>query len=290
MESSRVYVPDDLGSPANLADPYPVYRALREASPVRFQRVPAGVVPGIDQPIHAWALLRHADVMAALLGIPAEQAATFRHWSEATIGYVGLPPEERRSYPPRAQRFGGSSRWRARIRGGRSGSSRWRARVRGGAAVRADGAHVSAAAQTYPPRRSRICGVRVASHSYNAARVGQDAGRGWAELRPEPPSSAPQPVEIEPEHRFGGASSRRRAGHRRFLRSRWRSMNKRPAASSFRKPYVAVGRSARYDHASGRRKASSGARECHRRGREEPRAAVVPSYRAPPPTRCPPAR
>jgi hypothetical protein len=178
MESSRVYVPDDLGSPANLAGSYPVYRALREASPVRFQRVPAGVVPGIDQPIHAWALLRHADVMAALLGGPAEQAATFRHWSEATIGYVGLPPEERRSYPPRAQRFGGSSRWRARIRGGRSGSSRWRARVRGGAAVRADGAHVSAAAQTYPPRRSRICGVRVASHSYNAARVGQDAGRG----------------------------------------------------------------------------------------------------------------
>jgi cytochrome P450 len=183
MESSRVYVPDDLGSTETLADPYPVYRTFREASPVRFQRVRAGAAPGIDRPIHSWALLRHADVMAALrdpetfsssvtpvlkmlphfvllhddpprhthlrrllqktftarrvadlepwiqrtagelldelgegpvelmarfamplpmrvicalLGIPAEQAMTFRHWSEATFGYVGLPPEERR--------------------------------------------------------------------------------------------------------------------------------------------------------------------------------------------------
>ncbi len=184
MESSRVHVPDDLGSRETIADPYPVYRALRDQSPVRFQRVPAGAAPGIDRPIHAWALLRHGDVVAALrdpetfsssvtpvmkmlphftllhddpprhthlrrlvqktfsarrvadlepwiqrtaaalldelgegpielmarfamplpmrvicalLGIPAEHATTFRHWSEATIGYLGLPPEERRT-------------------------------------------------------------------------------------------------------------------------------------------------------------------------------------------------
>jgi cytochrome P450 len=66
MESSRTYVPDDLGSKETFADPYPVYRALREGSPVRFQRVRAGVYPGIDRTIHAWALLRHADVVAAL--------------------------------------------------------------------------------------------------------------------------------------------------------------------------------------------------------------------------------
>ena len=183
MESSRAYVPDDLGSPETLADPYPVYRAFREGPPVRFQRIRAGVFPGVDRPIHAWALLRHADVVAALrdpetfssntppampmlprltllhddpprhahlrrlvqksfsarrvaelepwiqrtagelidelgegpaelmaglatplpmrvicalLGIPAEQTALFRHWSEATVSYAGLPPADRK--------------------------------------------------------------------------------------------------------------------------------------------------------------------------------------------------
>ncbi|HWU86509.1 MAG TPA: cytochrome P450 [Kofleriaceae bacterium] len=183
MDSARVYVPDDLGSPEILADPYPVYRALRDRSPVRFLRTPAGAAPGVDRPIYSWALLRHADVVAAirdpetfssnvtsvlktiprfvllhddpprhthlrrlvqktfsprrvadlepwiqrtagalldelgdgpielmarfamplpmrvicaLLGIPAEHAAVFRHWSEATFGYAGLPLEERR--------------------------------------------------------------------------------------------------------------------------------------------------------------------------------------------------
>lgn len=172
----------DLGSPDVIADPYPVYRALRDISPVRYVRVPAGLVPGIEEPIHAWALLRHADVFAALrdtetfssnvtsairvlprltllhddpprhlhlrrlvnrafspkrvtdlepwirsiatslldalgegptelmrdyaiplpmqviatlLGIPPEEYATFRSWSEATIGYSGGPLADR---------------------------------------------------------------------------------------------------------------------------------------------------------------------------------------------------
>ena len=183
MEHPRVHVPEDLASPDTIADPYPVYRALRDAPLVRYQRAPAGAAPGIDQPIYSWAILRHADVVAtlrdpetfssnvtpvlkmiprfalllddpprhthlrrlvqkafsprrvaelepwirrtagelldelgdgpielmgrfamplpmrvicALLGIPAEHAAQFRHWSEATIGYAGIPPEERR--------------------------------------------------------------------------------------------------------------------------------------------------------------------------------------------------
>jgi cytochrome P450 len=66
MERSRAYVPDDLGTTETLADPYPVYRAFREGPPVRFQRYPAGFFPGVDQPIRAWALLRHGDVVAAL--------------------------------------------------------------------------------------------------------------------------------------------------------------------------------------------------------------------------------
>jgi cytochrome P450 len=182
MESSRVYVPDDLGSKETVVDPYPVYRAFRDGPLVRFPRIPGGLYPGIDQPILAWALLRHADVVAALrdpetfssnspsvmpmlprftmlhndpprhthlrrlvqkpfsvrrvaelepwirrmagelldalgegpaelmaglamplpmrvicalLGIPEEHTDRFRYWSEATVGYLGIPPRER---------------------------------------------------------------------------------------------------------------------------------------------------------------------------------------------------
>jgi len=184
MEIAPAQVPWDLASPEVIADPYPAYQALRDISPVRYVRVPAGVAPGIDQPIHSYALLRHADVLAAcrdpetyssnvtdtlkvlprftlnhddpprhtrlrrlvgraftprrvtelepwiqstvsslldalgdgpvdliqgyaiplpmrviatLLGIPPEQYATFRTWSEATITYKGISPEERRA-------------------------------------------------------------------------------------------------------------------------------------------------------------------------------------------------
>jgi cytochrome P450 len=183
MESPRSYVPDDLGKPELLGDPYPLYRAFRDGPPVYFKRIPAGAGPGIDKPIYAWGLLKHADIVAAVrapeafssntpsvltmvprftvlhddpprhtslrrlvqkafsprrvadlepwmvrmtgelldelgegpteildglarplpmnvicafLGIPAERSATFRHWSEATIGYAGIPADERR--------------------------------------------------------------------------------------------------------------------------------------------------------------------------------------------------
>jgi cytochrome P450 len=183
MDSSRAYVPDDLGSTEFLADPYPLYRAFRDGPPVYFKRIAAGAGPGIDKPIYAWGLLKYADILAAvrdpeafssntpsvmtmvprftllhddpprhtllrrlvskafsprrvsdlepwlvrvagelvdtlgegpteildglarplpmrvicaLLGIPSDQAVTFRHWSEATIGYAGIPAEERR--------------------------------------------------------------------------------------------------------------------------------------------------------------------------------------------------
>jgi cytochrome P450 len=183
VESSRAYVPDDFGSTELLVDPYPLYRAFRDGPPVYFKRIPAGAGPGIDKPIYAWGLLKHADILAAvrdpaafssntpsvmtmvprftllhddpprhthlrrlvgkafsprrvsdlepwlvrmtgelldelgegpteilaglarplpmrvicaILGIPSEQAALFRHWSEATIGYAGIPAEERR--------------------------------------------------------------------------------------------------------------------------------------------------------------------------------------------------
>jgi cytochrome P450 len=66
MSTFPAFSPDDLISPAVIADPYPAYDALRGASPARYIRVPGGVFPGVDQPIRSWALLRHADVSAAL--------------------------------------------------------------------------------------------------------------------------------------------------------------------------------------------------------------------------------
>jgi cytochrome P450 len=66
MEPSPTFTPDDLAAPAVIADPYPAYRALRPSSPVRYLRAPADPLIGRAQPLHAWALLRHDDVVAAL--------------------------------------------------------------------------------------------------------------------------------------------------------------------------------------------------------------------------------
>jgi cytochrome P450 len=66
MSTAPAFTPDDLASPAVIADPYPAYDALRDISPVRYVRAPAGAAPGVAQPIRSWALLRHADVSAVL--------------------------------------------------------------------------------------------------------------------------------------------------------------------------------------------------------------------------------
>lgn len=58
--------PDTLGTPEGIADPYPAIRALRDRSPVRYMRLPAGPVTGLKEPLYAWALLRHADVRTAI--------------------------------------------------------------------------------------------------------------------------------------------------------------------------------------------------------------------------------
>lgn len=63
MQSST---PLDLSTPDIIANPYPVYRELRECSPLPYIRLRAGSVPGTDQPMMSWALLRHADVIAAV--------------------------------------------------------------------------------------------------------------------------------------------------------------------------------------------------------------------------------
>jgi cytochrome P450 len=58
--------PDVLGSPEAIANPYPAYRLFQQTSPVRYLRLPAGPISGRTEPLYAWALLRHADVLAAI--------------------------------------------------------------------------------------------------------------------------------------------------------------------------------------------------------------------------------
>lgn len=53
----------DLTRPEVIANPYLAYRALRDASPLwGLSDFPPGTVPGQDEPVTAWVLLRYADV------------------------------------------------------------------------------------------------------------------------------------------------------------------------------------------------------------------------------------
>ncbi|MDC0672503.1 cytochrome P450 [Nannocystis radixulma] len=58
--------PDELGTPEVIADPFPAYAALRDASPLRYPRVRADKTNAHSESSYAWALMRHADIMSAL--------------------------------------------------------------------------------------------------------------------------------------------------------------------------------------------------------------------------------
>lgn len=83
MSAATPLQPDVLGAPEGIADPYPAYRALRSASPVRYLRVPAGPMTGRTEPLYAWAVLRHADLLAAV-----RDPATFSSASYAVIKII----------------------------------------------------------------------------------------------------------------------------------------------------------------------------------------------------------
>lgn len=51
---------------AFLADPYPTYRQMRDQTPLEYVFLPPGIVPGIDEPMRAWALMKFHDVYNAL--------------------------------------------------------------------------------------------------------------------------------------------------------------------------------------------------------------------------------
>ncbi len=55
-----------LAVPEIIADPYPAYAALRDRSPLPgYVDHPPGTVPGVDEPVTAWALLSHEQVARA---------------------------------------------------------------------------------------------------------------------------------------------------------------------------------------------------------------------------------
>jgi cytochrome P450 len=57
---------DQLTTPPVVADPYPFYARFRAASPIPgYRDWPPGTVPGADEPVEAWALLRYDQVLAA---------------------------------------------------------------------------------------------------------------------------------------------------------------------------------------------------------------------------------
>jgi cytochrome P450 len=49
-----------------VTDPYPVYRQMRDQTPTELVFLPPGVVPGLDEPLKAWALMKYKDVYGAL--------------------------------------------------------------------------------------------------------------------------------------------------------------------------------------------------------------------------------
>ncbi|XYH94709.1 cytochrome P450 [Sorangium sp. So ce1128] len=65
-----------LGSTTTIRNPYPVYRNLQQASPIRHTIAAAGAINGPSAPRHAWALLRHREVMAAIRDSDAFSAMT----------------------------------------------------------------------------------------------------------------------------------------------------------------------------------------------------------------------
>lgn len=58
----------DLTKPEIIANPYPIYDQLRDRSPFfGYRDLPPGTVPGIDDPVSAWVLLKYDDVAMAAM-------------------------------------------------------------------------------------------------------------------------------------------------------------------------------------------------------------------------------
>jgi len=91
--------PERLVDREMFGNPYPVYQALREHSPVHYVSIPANPSSGLDRPIWAWGLLKYHDVYTAL-----RDHETFS--SESPVaGQFGPPLVLIQDDPPRHTRF-----------------------------------------------------------------------------------------------------------------------------------------------------------------------------------------
>lgn len=102
MDTSVPFAPDYLATPAFIADPYPAYQCLREQSPFPYVSMPAGTIPGLDEPLRAWALMTYTDVYGAL-----RDHETFSSLPPAQLSKVGAFPPFTLIFddPPRHTRF-----------------------------------------------------------------------------------------------------------------------------------------------------------------------------------------
>lgn len=76
--------PRDLPTAGIIANPYPAYDALRADSPVSgYADWPPGTVPGQDEPLKAWALLKHAHVVGAAKDHQRFSSANFQQGTGA---------------------------------------------------------------------------------------------------------------------------------------------------------------------------------------------------------------
>jgi cytochrome P450 len=68
METTPTFTLDELRGQlaAFVTDPYPTYQQMRDQTPMEMIFVPAGVVPGLDESLKAWALMKYTDVYNAL--------------------------------------------------------------------------------------------------------------------------------------------------------------------------------------------------------------------------------
>jgi cytochrome P450 len=95
-----IITPDQLSTPAIIADPYDAYRQLRDRSPVDYVFLPAGALPGLHEPIRAWAFLKYQDVYRALRDHETFSSVRPAKWSKVWPPLVLLEDD-----PPRHTRF-----------------------------------------------------------------------------------------------------------------------------------------------------------------------------------------
>ena len=95
-----VIAPEQLSTPEVIADPYPAYRQLRDRSPVNYVFIPAGALPGLEEPIQAWAFLKYDDVYGALRDHEGFSSVRPGRWAKVWPPLLLLEDD-----PPRHTRF-----------------------------------------------------------------------------------------------------------------------------------------------------------------------------------------